>query len=123
MADLEISLKEAMNIAGALGAALVDYTSGMTLGSAGGGRDLDLEVAAAGNTEVVRAKMRAMELLGITDSIEDILITLGTQYHVLRPMKTTHGEGLFLYLALNRSQANLAMARRQLETIERALVL
>lgn len=118
MADLETSLKEAMTIAGASGAALVDYTSGMTLGTAGGSRDLDLEVAAAGNTEVVRAKMRTMSDLGIGEQIEDILITLGTQYHIIRPLKSSRGDGLFLYLVLGKDTANLAMARRQLQAIE-----
>ena len=122
MADLETSLKEGMAIAGAAGVALVDYTSGMTLGSAGGGADLDLEVAAAGNTEVVRAKMRTMVELGLNDSIEDILITLGEQYHLIRPLKSSRGDGLFLYLALVKANANLAMARRQLQTIEQEIV-
>lgn len=76
MADVQTSLKEAMTIPGALGVALVDYESGMTLGTAGGG-PIDLEVAAAGNTDVVRAKMRTMDALGLEDRIEDILITLG----------------------------------------------
>jgi hypothetical protein len=123
MADLEVALKEAMAIAGAVGVALVDYTSGMTLGTAGGSRELDLEVAAAGNTEVVRAKMRTMQDLGLKDTIEDILITLDSQYHLIRPLTSSRGDGLFLYLALLRSQANLAMARRQLQTIEQSLVL
>ncbi len=122
MADLDISLKECMNITGAVGACLVDYTSGMMLGAAGGGRELDLEVAAAGNTEVVRAKMRTMADLGLKDGIEDILITLGSQYHLIRPLTSSRGEGLFLYLALHRSTANLAMARRQLQAIENDLV-
>jgi hypothetical protein len=121
VADLDVSLKECMNIAGAIGACLVDYTSGMTLGTAGGGRDLDLEVAAAGNTEVVRAKMRTMNDLNLKDSIEDILITLNSQYHLIRPLTSTRGEGLFIYLALNKATANLAMARRQLQTIENEL--
>jgi hypothetical protein len=121
MADLETSLKECININGAFGAALVDYTSGMTLGTAGGSRDFDLEVAAAGNTEVVRAKMRAMNDLGIPEQIEDILITLGSQYHLIRPLKSARGDGLFLYLALMRDSANLAMARRQLQSIEHDL--
>ncbi|MEZ5265736.1 MAG: hypothetical protein R2755_29010 [Acidimicrobiales bacterium] len=111
-----------MNITGAVGACLVDYTSGMMLGAAGGGRELDLEVAAAGNTEVVRAKMRTMADLGLKDGIEDILITLGSQYHLIRPLTSSRGEGLFLYLALHRSTANLAMARRQLQAIENDLV-
>jgi hypothetical protein len=43
----------------------------------GGGKYLDLDVAAASNTEVIRAKMRTMESLRLDDTIEDILITLG----------------------------------------------
>ena len=118
MATLEHSLKEAMNITGAIGVALVDYDSGMMLGSAGGGPELDLEIAAAGNTEVVRAKMSTMQQLGLKESIEDILITLGTQYHLIRLVDSGKGQGLFFYLALNKAQANLAMARRQLNEIE-----
>jgi hypothetical protein len=121
MANLELSLKEAMSIDGAVGVALVDYTSGMTLGTAGGSVELDLSVAAAGNTDVVRAKMRTLELLKLDDGIEDILITLDTQYHLIRPLSSRSGKGLFLYLALLRSRANLAMARHQLRRIESTL--
>lgn len=74
--NIEAALKEAMNIDGALGVSLVDWESGMSLGAVGGGKYLDLDVAAAGNTEVIRAKMRTMESLRLDDTIEDILITL-----------------------------------------------
>ncbi|MFD5034309.1 hypothetical protein ACFWM0_28450 [Streptomyces sp. NPDC058405] len=122
MAKTEAALKEATTvIEGALGAALVDYSSGMALGTVGGGKDLDLTVAAAGNTDVVRAKVRAMELLGLQDEIEDILITLGGQYHLIRLLKGRGNNGLFLYLALDKSRANLAMARHQLGKIEAEL--
>ncbi|WP_137988958.1 hypothetical protein [Streptomyces vilmorinianum] len=121
MANTETSLKEAAAIDGAIGAALVDYTSGMALGAIGGGKELDLDVAAAGNTDVVRAKVRAMEMLGLQDEIEDILITLGGQYHLIRLLKGRGVNGLFLYLALNKDRANLAMARHQLKKIESEL--
>ncbi|MER7704426.1 hypothetical protein ABTX81_16240 [Kitasatospora sp. NPDC097605] len=122
MANLETSLKEAMAIEGAIGVALVDYGSGMALGTLGDGGELDLNVAAAGNTDVVRAKMRAMEHLNLLDNeIEDILVSLTSQYHLLRPLTTQSGRGLFLFLALNRGRANLAMARHQLKRIETAL--
>jgi hypothetical protein len=121
--DMETALKETMEIDGALGVALVDYSSGMSLGTLGGGRYLDLEVAAAGNTEVVRAKMRALEALNLDEKIDDILITLGTQYHLIRPLTSRTGGGLFLYLALDRERANLAMARHRLRSIESALAL
>lgn len=116
MANTEATLKEAMSsIEGATGVALVDYTSGMALGTLGGGKDFNLEVAAAGNTDVVRAKLRTMEHLGLKDEIEDILITLGTQYHLIRLLKARGNNGLFLYLVLDASRANLAMARHQAE--------
>ncbi|MFI6454108.1 hypothetical protein ACIBF6_21410 [Streptosporangium amethystogenes] len=121
MGNMDISLKEMMAIDGAIGAVIVDYNSGMALGALGGSKDLDLQVAAAGNTEVVKAKMRTMESLGIKDGIEDILITLGTQYHVIRPLSGRSGKGLFIYMALDRNRANLALARHILRGIEEKL--
>jgi hypothetical protein len=122
--NIETALKEAMTIDGALGVCLVDWESGMSLGSLGGGKYLDLEVAAAGNTEVVRAKMRTMESLRLNDQIEDILITLGKQYHIIRLLKNSRQEqGLFLYLVLDRNKSNLALARITLKRLESELVL
>ncbi|WBB95690.1 MULTISPECIES: hypothetical protein [unclassified Solwaraspora] len=123
MASLDTALKDAMSIEGAIGAALVDYSSGMTLGTAGGSAEMDLAVAAAGNTDVVRAKMRTLEMLKIADGIEDILITLDTQYHLIRPVSSRSGQGLFFYLALSRSRSNLALARHQLRQLEASIEL
>lgn len=122
MASVEVSLKDMMaGIEGALGAAVVDYTSGMALGTLGGSKDLDLTVAAAGNTDVIRAKVRAMEQLGLKGKIEDILITLERQYHLIRLVNGRTGNGLFLYLVLDKANANLAMARHQLKRVEEAI--
>ncbi|MEU2355276.1 hypothetical protein ABZ599_20265 [Streptomyces misionensis] len=122
MANTETALKEALtSIEGATGVALVDYTSGMALGTMGGSKTFDLNVAAAGNTDVIRAKMRTMEMLGLSSEIEDILITLSDQYHLIRLLKGRGGNGLFLYLVLDPARANLAMARHQLRRIEEDL--
>ncbi|MBK3564492.1 hypothetical protein [Streptomyces sp. MBT62] len=119
MSNVEICLKDIMtSIEGASGTALVDFTSGMALGTLGGGKDLDLAVAAAGNTDVIRAELRTMEHLGLKGEIEDILITLVSHYHILRPLKGRGGNGLFLYLVLDRKKSNLAMARHQLRSVE-----
>lgn len=123
MANLDVALKDAMSIEGAIGVALVDYTSGMTLGTAGGSAELDLTVAAAGNTDVIRAKLRTIEMLKLAEGIEDMLITLDTQYHLLRPLTSRSGKGLFLYMALSKSRSNLALARHQLRQIEGRLEL
>lgn len=119
MANIPQSLEEIMSIDGAIAAALVDSSSGMMLGSAGTG--VDLEVAAAGNTEVVRAKLKTMSLLKLKDNIEDILITLNKQYHIIRLI--ANKPGLFLYIVLDRSRANLALARRKVSDVELELTL
>jgi hypothetical protein len=119
MMNIDTALKEAMSISGAVGVALVDYESGMSLGTSGGGDWLDLEVAAAGNTEVVRSKLRVMSSLAINDTIEDILITLHRQYHLIRLLNSVGSRNsLFLYLVLDRDRANLALARHYLKRIE-----
>lgn len=117
MTSINQSMQELLSIDGAMCAALVDSSSGMILGQLGSG--VDLEIAAAGNTEVVRAKAKTMRALGITDAIEDILITLGKQYHIIRPM--ARKEGLFLYIVLDKAKSNLALARRKVLDVEKDL--
>lgn len=119
MANVRDSLSRIMRIDGAVGACIVDSNSGMMLGSEGGGAAFNLEVAAAGNTEVVRAKRKTMRALALEDAIEDILITLGRQYHIIRPLHSN--EGLFIYLVLDKEKGNLAMSRHQLAAAEREL--
>lgn len=119
MATLNETLTTMLQVDGALCAALVDANSGMMLGSAGTG--LDLEVAAAGNTEVVRAKLKTMKNLGLSEKIEDILITLGKQYHIIRLVESK--PGLFLYFVLDKNKANLAMARRACQDAEQSVKL
>ncbi|MFC9439526.1 hypothetical protein [Nocardia sp. NPDC057030] len=121
MVNMDVALKDMMLLDGAIGAAVVDYGSGMPLGVLTGSKTLDIGIAAAGNTEVIRAKINTIEQLGLNDTIEDVLITLGGQYHILRPGRGRHTRGLFLYLALDRDKGNLALARHQLKAIEEDL--
>ena len=117
--NIDSSLNDLMSIGGALGACIVDYTSGMSLGATDGGVDLDMAVA--GNSEVVKAKMKTMKTLGIEGEIEDILITLDEQFHVIRP--AAQHKGLFIYLVLDKNGGNLALARRTVQTVEQSLTL
>lgn len=113
MSQLNQAVSTMLEVEGATGAAIVDYSSGMALAS-GGDPGFNLDVAAAGNSNVIRAKLSTMGDLGLTDKIDDILITLENQYHLINVLPSGETDGLFLYLVLNRQKANLALARFKL---------
>ena len=101
-------LDEAKMIDGAVGSTPTDQTSGMCLGTAGG-RGMNLTVAAAGDTEVLEAKMKIGPAVGLHDSIEYILRAQRGQHHC-RSVKAD--DALFAYLARSKANSNLAMLRR-----------
>jgi len=107
-------------IKGFIGACLVDSGSGQMLASEGGG-PLDLDMVAALNSEFVKANQRTIEQLGLDQKVEDILITLNSQVHLIRPLE--HNPSLFVYVALDKASSHLGMARKQLKTIEAGLEL
>ena len=114
------ALEELMDIDGAVGAAVVDYDNGMTLGTIGG-RNLDMELAGAGTTEVVRSEHNIIHDLGLEDRVEDLLISLDSQYHLVRMCKNQ--EDVFIYLVIDRSEGNLGLARRSIDQIDEKLEL
>ncbi|MEL7152213.1 MAG: roadblock/LC7 domain-containing protein [Pseudomonadota bacterium] len=116
---MNTNIDDLQQIAGFIGACLVDSDTGLMLASTGGGAAFDLEAAGAANTSVVKAKLTAISTLGLDDNIEDILITLGKQFHLIRPLATN--PTVFLYLALDKRTANLGMARIQLKKVESTL--
>ena len=114
----KFSLDALTTIDGFIAGALVDSESGLAMAKAGGD-GIDLDLAAAGNTEVVKAKRRVAEALKLNDDIEDILITLGKAYHLIRPLDSN--KSLFIYVVLDRKRANLAMARHEVKGFEKTL--
>jgi predicted regulator of Ras-like GTPase activity (Roadblock/LC7/MglB family) len=100
-----------MEIEGALRACLVDGTTGMILAKSAGS-SVNLEIAAAGNTEMLRAKSKTMKALGLKESIEEVLISLESEFHILRPTKAR--PSVFLYAAFDKASSNLGLARIKL---------
>jgi hypothetical protein len=102
--------KVASEIPGFWAASLVDLESGMTLGLKSMRQDFDLAAASAYNSEMVKQKMKIMKALNLRTTLEDMLITLGDQIHVIKMINAT----TFIYLAVDRALSNLAIVRNVL---------
>ena len=99
--------KIAGDASGFIAASLVDLDSGMTLAVKSVRPEFDLTAASAYNSELVKQKLKIMRTLGLTGTIEDMLITLTDQIHLVKLIAPS----TFLYLAVDRKQSNLAIVR------------
>ena len=113
-----------MAIPGAVGASIVDYTTGFPVAMTGAAPNSDHEAAAAGTADVVQAaNSRSLFVSAMPhDLLEDLIITTAGGYHLLRIVQTDFDSRLVLYLWLDRRQGNLAVARRRMQTLAAELV-
>ena len=113
-----------MTIPGAVGASIVDYTTGFPVATTGAAPNSDHEGAAAGTAEVVQAaNSRSLFVSAIPhDLLEDLIITTAGGYHLLRIVQTEFDSRLVLYVWLDRVRGNLAVARRQMQRLADELV-
>jgi hypothetical protein len=96
------------DVNGVIATAAVDLESGMTLAAKTNRPEFDLAVASAYNSELVKQKLKIMKTLNLKCAMEDMLITLSDQFHLI---KFLPGGTSFLYLAVERSGTNLAILR------------
>ncbi|MGR8010159.1 hypothetical protein [Streptomyces hypolithicus] len=146
MPGIDECLLAAMTLPGALGAALVDWTSGLALGTVGASPNGDHEATAAETAELARMAAEQQAFAGPgagVDSgagsgsgsepgsaparkgpaVEDVIITAPSGYHLLRFVETTFDSSVFLHLWLDREEGNLALARLRLASLAERLVL
>jgi hypothetical protein len=105
---MDVFAKIESDVNGVIATAVVDLESGMTLAAKSNRGDFDLAVASAYNSELVKQKMKIMRALNLKSSLEDMLLTLTDQFHLI---KFLPGGTSFLYLAADRSGTNLAILR------------
>ncbi|MGV9849822.1 hypothetical protein ACWDWU_13750 [Streptomyces sp. NPDC003442] len=133
MPGIDECLLEAMTVNGARGAAVIEWTSGLALGMVGEVRDEDPEATAAETAELARmaAEQRAFAALDPGSgksgadadeadgepTVEDVIVTTRTCYHLLRFVDTAFDSGVFFYLWLDRREGNLALARIRLRDL------
>jgi predicted regulator of Ras-like GTPase activity (Roadblock/LC7/MglB family) len=103
----ELLEKIQTDASGFIAASLVDLDSGMTLAVKSARPDFDLTAASAYNSELVKQKLKIAKTLGLSGSVEDMLITLTDQIHLVKIV----GPNTFLYLAVDRKQSNLGIVR------------
>ncbi|NEA64156.1 hypothetical protein [Streptomyces sp. SID12488] len=143
MPGIDECLLEAMRLPGARGAALVDWTSGLALGTVGESPGGDPETMAAEAAELARLAVEHRAFApeeeydaGATDAdefaggplgqdppVEDLIISNRDSYHVLRFVTTSFDSSVFLHLWLARADGNLALARIRLGEMAGRLVL
>ncbi|MET9434831.1 hypothetical protein [Streptomyces sp. NPDC006551] len=143
MPGIDECLREAMAVPGARGASLVDWTSGLALGTAGESPVGDHETTAAETAELARTAAEydsftagagagpgagadaagAAESLSKGPPVEDLIVTTRGGYHVLRFVETAFDSSVFLHLWLDRDTGNLALARIRLRDLAERLVL
>lgn len=104
----EMIAKIEADMSGFIAASIVDLESGMTLTAKSLRSDFDLAVASAYNSELVKQKLKIIKSLGLKTNLEDILLTLGDQIHLIKVFPGGH---TFLYLAAERASTNLAIVR------------
>jgi predicted regulator of Ras-like GTPase activity (Roadblock/LC7/MglB family) len=114
----EVLEKISVDTNGFIAASLVDLDSGMTLAIKASRTDFDLTAASAYNSELVKQKLKIMRTLGLTGTIEDMLITLTDQIHLVKLI----GPNTFLYLAVDKKQSNIALVRSAVNRHAPALV-
>jgi hypothetical protein len=105
---LDAIAKIEADVNGVIATAAVDLESGMTLAAKSNRADFDLTVASAYNSELVKQKLKIMRALNLKVALEDVLLTLGDQYHLIKMLP---GGASFMYLAADRSATNLAILR------------
>ena len=104
---LEVMEKIESEVSGFIAASLVDLESGLTLAVKSNRPEFDLSVASAYNSEMVKMKMKTMKSLGLKATLEDMLLTLSDQIHLIKLISPK----TFLYLAADKSSTNLAIVR------------
>ena len=98
-------------VPGFIAASLVDLDSGMTLAVKSARPDFDLAAASAFNSEIVKQKHKTIRALGLSSTLEDILLTLSDQLHLIKML----GNSSFIYLAADRATTNLAIMRTSVQ--------
>lgn len=112
---IEKAFQQAKNeISGLKAISVVEVESGLSHGSLTVDPSFDLEAASAYNAEVLKAKIKAKNAMGMTkERIDLIIIELSSQIHFIQP---TASENFLIYMAADKS-SNLGITRKVIKDV------
>lgn len=106
------------NVPGYIAVAVTEIKSGISYYSNSAIADFDPELASAFNLEVVKAKLNAINALGLNETIDDIMISLSSQIHII---DVADNNEYFIYLAVDSTKANLGMTKALLNKYKKEI--
>lgn len=115
--NFQNDLKE--NVNGFIAVSVTEVETGMAYCSLTVNPDFDPELASAYNLEVVKAKLNAIRALGLNQKINDILISLTDQIHII---DLSEDGRYFIYLAVDATKANLGLTRATLSKYKKDII-
>ena len=95
-------------------ASLVDASTGMVVSSIHDPADPSLAASAASAADIVSVLALLSSELGADDGLEDVMVTFGSRFHLIRHVRAALAQPVVLLVVLDRSRANLALARREI---------
>jgi hypothetical protein len=110
----DASLAPVAEIDGFRLASLIDASTGMVLAAIRDQEDASLAAVAAGAADIAGVLAMLSSELGADDGLEDVMVTFGTRFHLIRLIPDASGQQVILLVVLDRARANLAMARREI---------
>jgi hypothetical protein len=109
VSSLSESLRQVMAVDGVRAAALIDIATGMVV-EAVGGQTEDLPAAAIGLADEARATRALLGPDRPGGELEEISLVTGGRLHMSRVLDFQVGEGVLLFVDLDRTRGNMALA-------------
>lgn len=116
--SIKEKIKTIMDLDGVIAASIVDISTGMPIAQ-DSKSNVDIESYCAYMVEVVKSHKKFLNKLNIKDKIEDIVINLNNNYHIVTFVLKQ--DNLFIYVVLDKENSNLGMTRIVLGKIEEEL--
>lgn len=114
LSEADAFLAPVTEIDGFILACLMDASTGMVLASRQHQEGVSLPAVAAGAADIANVLSLLSGKLATDGDFEDVMVTFGNHFHVIRPVKPDPEPRILLLVILDRLRTNLAMARREI---------